>query len=225
MRYLFVCSARERSFDDRKRCGGLWVGAATTLPPELGMWNGLADGRGSMPWLPSRISQPRRMNGLLLAPAAESICPVARPRFRRHDAESSQRCGKAMLRHNRTAWFTHSPLIVRWTECATEKVRCCLIGVASFRGPISGVLVESHFSRIFSAITRSLASVLIPRPRHSAFCFALTGALRIWVSKEKSPLRLRPLRGEIFLRSLRRKHAFGTWERGTSRRFAQECPE
>ena len=175
--------------------------------------------------VPSRISQSRRMNGFLLALGTRSVCPVARPRFRRHGAESSQRCEKAMLGHNRTARFTHSPLIFRWTGYGTEKARFCLIGIASFLGPISGVFVESHISRISPAITRSLASVLIPRPAALDVLLRPTGALQVWVSKEKSPLRLRPLRGEIFLRSLRRKHVFGTWEQGTSRRFAQECPE
>ncbi len=134
MTYLFVCSDREGSLVDRKPRGGLWAGSATIFLPELGTRNGFADGSGSMPGLPSRISQSLRMNGFLLAPVAGSVCPVARPQLRRHDAESSQRCRKAMLRHNRTAWFTHSPLIFSWTEHATEKVRFRLIGIASFRG-------------------------------------------------------------------------------------------
>ncbi len=86
------------------------------------------------------------------------------------------------------------------------------------------VSIVRHFSRIFPAHPRSLARCLSRARRHSAFCFGYA-ALRVWVSKEKISLRLRPWRARFFLRSLRRKHAFGTWERGTSRRFAQECPE
>jgi hypothetical protein len=74
--------------------------------------------------------------------------------------------------------------------------------------------------RIFPAYPRSLALVLIPRPaarRVSASAYqppcgfrlsenlCATNAKRLSEPSEKAPL--------------------GTWERGTSRRFAQECPE
>jgi hypothetical protein len=83
----------------------------------------------------------------------------------------------------------------------------------------TGVSIARHLSCIFPAHPRSLASVLYPRPaarRVSASAMppyglrfsenlCATNAKRFSEPSAKAPL--------------------GTWERGTSRRFAQECPE
>jgi hypothetical protein len=104
------------------------------------------------------------------------------------------------------------------------------------RHPYIGALQTSvsrkrQFSCIFPAHPRSLASVLIPRPA------ALGVLLRSqWRTPSASgfPNKNRPRNirtaaaqsaGEIFLRSLHRKHAFGLGSGAHSRRFAQECPE
>jgi Single-strand binding protein family len=56
------------------------------------------------------------------------------------------------------------------------------------------------------------------------FCFGCA-ALRVWVSKQKISLRLRPLRGEIFSSEPPQKAHLGVGSGALSRRFAQECPE
>jgi len=95
----------------------------------------------------------------------------------------------------------------------------------------TGVSIERQFSRIFPAHPRSLASVLIPRPaaRRCSASFATANALLVWVSKQKPPAQQSARltargAGEVFLRSLRRKH-IGLGSGAHSRRFAQECPE
>ena len=105
----------------------------------------------------------------------------------------------------------------------TQRVFYCPVAVASDapRTLQTSVSVERHLSRIFPAHPRSLASVLTPRPaarRVSAsasppyglrlsenLCAKNKGAKRFSEPSVKAPL--------------------GTWERGTLRRFAQECPE
>jgi hypothetical protein len=74
--------------------------------------------------------------------------------------------------------------------------------------------------RIFPAYPRSLALVLIPRP----------AALRVSASAYQPPSGFR-LSENLCAKNAKRfsepseKAPLGTWERGTSRRFAQECPE
>ena len=79
------------------------------------------------------------------------------------------------------------------------------------------VSVKRHLSCIFPAFPRSLASVLIPRP--SATARLAFSAFKNLFSK--SPHRTRTKR----FSEPSAKAPLGTWERGTSRRFAQECPE
>jgi hypothetical protein len=83
----------------------------------------------------------------------------------------------------------------------------------------TGVSIERHLSRIFPAHPRSLASVLYPRP-----------AARRVSASAMPPFGLR-LSENLCATNAKRfsepsaKAPLGTWERGTSRRFAQECPE
>jgi hypothetical protein len=73
------------------------------------------------------------------------------------------------------------------------------------------------------SVTRS---VLIPRPAALGVLLCAMRPLRVWVSKEKISLRLRPRERARFLSSEPpQKARLRPWERGTSRRFAQECPE
>ncbi len=225
MTCLYVCSAREGSFDGRNRRGGLWAGAATILPLELGTRNGFADGSGSMSGLPTRISQPQRMNGFLLALLTGSVCSGARPQLCRPDAESSQRCEKTMLRHNRTAWFTHSPLIFRWTECATEKVRGCLSGIASFRKPHQQCFRREPCLPYFPchhSVTRFGA---YPAPCGAAsFCFGCAAPSGSRLLPEQVCQRAAENAAQTSS-GPHQESTPGPWEQGTSRRFAQECPE
>ena len=104
-----------------------------------------------------------------------------------------------------------------------QRFFCCLVAMASDapRSPSASVFIERHLSRIFPAHPRSLASVLTPRPaarRVSASALPPYG-LRLsenLLAKNKNAKRF----SEPTV-----KAPLGTWERGTSRRFAQECPE
>ncbi len=81
----------------------------------------------------------------------------------------------------------------------------------------TSVSVVCHFSRISPAHPRSLARCLSRALRHGA-------ALLLRLSENlfgKSPHRTRTKR----FSEPSAKAPLGTWERGTSRRFAQECPE
>ena len=90
----------------------------------------------------------------------------------------------------------------------------------------TGVSVKRHLSRIFPAHPRSLASVLVPRPAARRCSASATPPCGSGFPKKKSPCGCGPLSGARFLSSEPPQKAhLGTWERGTSRRFAQECPE
>lgn len=84
----------------------------------------------------------------------------------------------------------------------------------------TGVSIERQFSHISPAFPRSLASVLIPRP----------AARRVSASPLRAPCGFR-LSENLCATNAKRffesseKASLGTWERGTSRRVAQECSE
>jgi hypothetical protein len=81
------------------------------------------------------------------------------------------------------------------------------------------VSIERHFSRIFPAFPRSLASVLIPRPAALAVLLRTACALRVWVSKQKSPAQQTrgcgPECGRDFSSEPPQKARLRPWERGT----------
>jgi len=114
-------------------------------------------------------------------------------------------------------------------------LRCCLIASASLYMDAlqTRISIERHFSRLFPAFPRSLASVLIPRPitprhnghaagtpilRHSPFCFGYA-AIRVWVSKQKPPAQQArgcgPKYGRDFSSEPPQKARLRPWERGT----------
>ena len=84
----------------------------------------------------------------------------------------------------------------------------------------TSVSIERQFSRISPAFPRSLASVLIPRP----------AARRVSASPLRAPSGFR-LSENLCATNAKRfsepseKDVAWPWERGTSRRVAQECPE
>ena len=110
---------------------------------------------------------------------------------------------------------------VRTTPACGLRIRRILVQTPSdgcFRRAPS--LSDSPMSH---SVTRS---VQLPRPAALGVLLRTPCALRVWVSKEKISLRLRPKeRARFFLRSLHRKHACGLGSGAHSRRFAQECPE
>ena len=171
----------------------------------------------------ARTSQPRIEASLLLALAAldeephTSLTAVS-PFFRffaRQDAEG--RTTPPDLVHPLSAFA--AGLGGR----RAQRFFFCLVTTASDApwNLQTSVFVERHLSRIFPAHPRSLASVLNPRPaarRVSASALPPYG-LRLsenLCAKNKNAKRF----SEPSV-----KAPLGTWERGTSRRFAQECPE
>ncbi len=82
----------------------------------------------------------------------------------------------------------------------------------------TGLLIERHLSRISPAFPRSLASVLIPRPAALA-ALLRCAALRVWVSKQKSPAQhargCGPECGRDFSSEPPQKARLRPWERGT----------
>jgi hypothetical protein len=175
-------------------------------------------GRTHMQTTLARITQPLREAGHLFALAAQTLEPC------RSSSTPSPGCKSFAGRRaeddadHRRAWFTHSLLLQpgAWRAATNGS-----IAARSQRRPCGDdfqqwISIERHLSRIFPAHPRSLARCFSRARRHSAFCFALTGALRVWVSKEKISLRLRPLTGrDFFFGASAERHAFGTWERGT----------
>jgi hypothetical protein len=90
----------------------------------------------------------------------------------------------------------------------------------------TGVSIKRHLSCIFPAHPRSLASALVPRPSARRCSASATPPCGSGFPKKKSPCGCGPLSGARFLSSEPPQKAhLGTWERGTSRRFAQGCPE
>jgi hypothetical protein len=76
--------------------------------------------------------------------------------------------------------------------------------------------------------------VLVPRPSALGVLLRLTTPSRnnrVSGTPDFAALRVSAFRKSFVQRTqkdfpnLPKKHAFGAWERGTSRRFAQECPE
>jgi hypothetical protein len=78
--------------------------------------------------------------------------------------------------------------------------------------PAFSLLTLGHSLRCFSRALRT-----------SMFCFGCA-ALWVWVSKKKIFLRLRSC-GQDFPFGASTESTSRPWERDTSRRFAQECPE
>ena len=145
---------------------------------------------------------------------------------------------------HRKLWSTHSLLLQPEGWQATERRRllCGSNGVLIYRCPSDKCFHKRHPSRIFPVFPSVTRFGACPAPcGASMFCFALppqqvkcgpaggpgiSCALRVWVSKEKISLRLRPkVRARFLSSEPPQKAHLGTWERGTSRRFAQECPE
>ena len=87
---------------------------------------------------------------------------------------------------------------------------------ASFSGHLQiSVYVKRHLSRIFPRLTRSLASVLIPRPAAAArLCFALRAPYGLRLSENLFGKTSAQNADEKIFRTFRRSAAW-PWERGT----------
>jgi hypothetical protein len=169
----------------------------------------------------ARISQPRREAGVPLALSTPHLESCNSPSTPSHQDgfiawQGTEEDGE------RTAWFIHSlPLQPgRWQASKSGSTAVRLHRRPECQAPLqTSVSIERHLSRIFPAHPRSLALVLIPRP-----------AARRVSASASPPCGLR-LSESLCATNAKRfsepsvKAPLGTWERGTSRRFAQECPE
>jgi hypothetical protein len=181
--------------------------------------------RMQIPTTLTRTSFSRRQAGLLLAVTTPEwmvcVSPTTPSLFFRPFAwlDTGNDAGQ-------TVQFTHAQHL-QPDSVASPDVR---VGIWLHRHPErrrvlqSSVSVKRHLSCIFPAHPRSLASVLIPRPaarRVSASASPPSGLRLSENLFDKPPQRARTRRfSEPSV-----KAPLGTWERGTSRRFAQECPE
>ena len=122
----------------------------------------------------------------------------------------------------RAIWSAHSSLLQprRWGTGIHGST-----AVRSHRRPErrvlqTGVSVKRHLSRIFPAHPRSLASVLVPRPAaHRCSASATPPFGSGFPNKNHAKEQSR------FFFGASAESTSRPWERGTSRRFAQECPE
>ncbi len=139
----------------------------------------------------------------LVDPELERCSPPSTPSL--HDRLFAWHSAEDDADHRR-AGVAHSLLLQpdRWDATGYSSTAAWLRRRPYTDALQKGVSRKRHLSRIFPAHPRSLARCLSRALRHSAFCFGCA-ALRVWVSKEKISLRLRPLRARFFLRSLRRK--------------------
>jgi hypothetical protein len=169
----------------------------------------------------ARISQQQGEAGLLLALAAPQLglCSspsTPSPKDRFFAWRGTEDDGE------RTAWFIHSLLLQpdRWEVSPSGSAPVRLHRHPERHASLqTSVSIKRHLSRIFPARPRLLALVLIPRP-----------AARRVSASASPPCGLR-LSENLCATNAKRfsepsvKAPLGTWERGTSRRFAQECPE
>ena len=175
-----------------------------------------------------RISEPNTGTGLLLAPAAPELEPCNSHSTPSPKTRPSAWQGAEDDASHRKLWLTRSlPLLP--DQWQTTEYRSTAVGLR--RHPrrhriLQGVSIEHHLSRIFPAHPRSLASVLIPRPAALGLLLRPCGRPSgLGFQTKNFPAAAAPAGRDFFFGASAERHTFGTWERGTSRRFAQECPE
>jgi hypothetical protein len=175
----------------------------------------------------ARASQPHKGAGILA---------LAAPELEPHNSPSTPSpVGRFLAWQGteddgeRTARFSHSLLLQPgcWPRTMSSSTTVRLHQHPERHRVLqAGVSVMRQFSCIFPAHPRSLASVLLPRPaarRCSASHFVRPAGLGF--QRKNLAAALAQSTGEIFCSEPPQKAHLGTWERGTSRRFAQECPE
>jgi hypothetical protein len=172
-------------------------------------------------------------------PAQVSFCPhrfsgscAARlPRYRPRSSRWDGRSKATMRRKKSMVQPTHglscAGLVARQDKCGWR-----LAVGASFHIALQQKIFHSAPSLPYFpclSLGHSLRCFSRAR-RHSAFCFALRAPFGSGFPNKKSSAQSTRGSGpktwrDFFFGASSERHAFGTWERGTSRRFAQECPE
>ena len=171
----------------------------------------------------TRISQPRRAENLLPALTAPELelCnnspSIPSPKNRSFAWQAAEDDGERMV------WFTHSLLLQpnRWQTTGYGSAAVRLHRHPERHAVLhASVSVKRHPSSYFPCSPSVTRYGAYPAPCGTArLCFGLSAALRVSAFRKSFCNE----RKNIF-RTFR-KSAVWPWERGTSRRFAQECPE
>jgi hypothetical protein len=170
----------------------------------------------------AHTSQLRRAVSLLPAPTAPALVlcnssSIPSPRHRFFAWQGAEDDGERMV------WFILSLLLQpdRWQTRAYSSVAVQLHWHPERHAVLhASVSVHRHPSSYFPCLPSVTRFGAYPAPCGTArLCFGLSAALRVSAFR-KSLCNERKRFSEPS-----EKAPLGTWERGTSRRFAQECPE
>jgi hypothetical protein len=179
--------------------------------------------RARILWMTSHTSQPRRAMGLLLALTASVLEPCHSPSIPSPKIRSFAWQGAEDDADHRRLWLTHSLLLLPETWQASRYSSTAVrLHQRPYRDALqTSVYLERQFSHIFPVLPSVTRFGATPAPCGTArLCFDLTGALRVSAFRKSFSQRT-----QKHFPNLPKKTPLGTWERGTSRRFAQECPE
>ena len=167
----------------------------------------------------SHSSQPHRGTGLLLAVTASALEPCSSPSipspklrpFTWQDAEDDA--------YHRRLWLTHSLLLQPQTWQANRYSSTAVrLLWRPYRDALqTSVSIERQFS-VFSLLTLGHSLWCLSRAlRHGVVLLSRHLPEQVCKPRQRTPHKLLP--------GPSKKALLGAWERGTSRRFAQECPE
>jgi len=170
----------------------------------------------------TRTSQLRRAASLLPASTAPELEPCNSPSIPPSPKDRFFAWQGVEDDGKRTAWFTHSLLLQpgQWQASTSGPTAVRLHRHPERHGVLhASVSVKHHPSSYFPCSPSVTRFGAYPAPCGTArLCFGFV-ALRVTAFRKS----LCNERKKIFRTFV--KAPLGTWERGTSRRFAQECPE
>ena len=150
--------------------------------------------------------------------------------LRRPESCPSRGRKRATMRNSRRSGsLTHGSSRAR-LGAQQDKYGWCLTAKASLDRTLrQNISVKRHFSPyfpVFPSVTRYGAFPAPGGTRRSASRCACPSGLGFQTKNLRAERGSGPKNGrDFFFGASAERHAFGTWERGTSRRFAQECPE
>ncbi len=166
----------------------------------------------------SRISQLRRDRGLYPVPddSVRELCGSPAASSLHTGPSRNRRAEESDAVAVRRTWFAHSLLLQPEARHAAGQVRTLpgCDGVLIYRCLSAGCFHRVPSLPYFPCSPSVTRFGAYPAPcGTSMFCFGCA-ALRVWVSKEKISLRLRPFGRDFFFGASQKAH-LGTWERGT----------
>ena len=171
----------------------------------------------------TRTSQSRRAASLLLALTAPELEPCNSPSIPPSPKDRFFAWQGVEDDGKRTAWFTHSLLFQpgQWQASTSGPTAVRLHRHPERHGVLhASVSVKRHLSSYFPCSPSVTRFGAYPAPCGTArLCFGFA-ALRVSAFRKS----FRATERKKIFRTFRKSAAW-PWERGTSRRFAQECPE